>query len=101
MIPATHVRLGSQRERCIPLRCIAVGKPPFEAGRQSTCTMQFGVISQVAWLRIGVHVDYFIVHGPESMPPAYAAREIGSLAPDHSGGSASDEPLGPRKGCRT
>jgi len=34
------------------------------------------------------------------MPPAYAARETRPLAPDHSGGSASDVSLGLPSGCR-
>ena len=34
------------------------------------------------------------------MLPAYAAPEILPLAPDHSGGSASDVSLGLPSGCR-
>jgi hypothetical protein len=57
-------------------------------------------ISQFARLRIGVRLDYSVVHGPEFMPPAYAAPEIRPLAPDHSGGSASDVSLGPLSSYR-
>ena len=62
--------------------------------------MRFRVISHVARLLTGVDLDYSIVNGPASMPPAYAAPEIRPLAPDHSGGSASDGALGQPSGCR-
>src|SRR5487761_226456 len=74
----------------VALRCIAFGRPPFGSGRQGTCTMRVSAIPPFAPLRIGVHLDYSIVHGPESMPPAYAAPEIRPPSPDHSGGNASD-----------
>jgi hypothetical protein len=62
--------------------------------------MRFWVISQFPRLRIGIRLDYSIVHGSESTPPAYAASEIRPLAPDHSGDSASDGSLGPPSGYR-
>ena len=80
--------------------CIAFGRPLFGSGRLGTCTMRVSAISPFARLRIGVHLDYSIVHGPESVLPAYDAREIRPLAPDHSGGSASDGSLGPPSDCR-
>jgi hypothetical protein len=98
---------GTQQlySHCVPLRsvalwCIAIGRPSFGSDRQSTCTMRFWVISQLAQLRIGAHLDYSVMHGPESLPPAYAAPEMRPLAPDHSAGSASDVSLGPPSGCR-
>jgi hypothetical protein len=78
---------------------IAVGRFLFASGRQGTCTMRVSAISPFARLRIGIHLDYSIVYGPESMPPAYVAPEIGPLAPDHSGGTASDVSTGPSSGC--
>ena len=57
--------------------------------------MRFWVISPFARLRIGVHLEYSLIHGPESSPPAHAAPETQPLAPDHSGGSASDVSHGP------
>ena len=80
--------------RCIPLRFSAS-----LSGREDTCTMHFWVISQFPRLRIGIYLDYSIVHGPESVPPAYAARESRLLAPDHSGGSANDVSHGPPSSC--
>lgn len=62
--------------------------------------MRFRVISQYPRLRIGIYLDYSFVHGPESMPPAYAARETPPLAPGHSGGSANDVSDSPRSSCR-
>jgi hypothetical protein len=56
--------------------------------------MRVEAISQFARLRISIHLDYSIVHESGSKPPAYAAFEIRPLAPDHSGGSASDVSLG-------
>lgn len=43
--------------------------------------MHFWVISQFPRLRIGIYLAYSIVHGPESMPPAYASPEIRPLEP--------------------
>jgi len=45
--------------------CIAVGRPPFRSAEQSTCTMRFWVISQFSRLRISVHLDYSLLHGPD------------------------------------
>lgn len=89
--------------RLPPVRDVAFGcalvhssrKTSIGPDRQSTCTMRFWVISQLARLRIGVRLDYSLVHGPESMPPDYAATEIRPLAPDRNGGSANDASLGP------
>ena len=51
------------RRVCIPLR-FSVSL----SGREDTCTMRFWVISLFPRLRIGIYLDYSIVHGPESMP---------------------------------
>jgi hypothetical protein len=84
----------------VALWCTAFGRPPFGSGRQGTRPMRFWVISQFARLRIGDHLNYSLVRGSESMPPASAAPETWPLAPDHTGGNASDVSLGPRSGCR-
>jgi hypothetical protein len=84
----------------VALWCIAFGRPLFGSGRQDTCAMRVLAISQFARLRIGIPLDYSIVHGPDSMLPPYAAPGIRPLAPDHSGGSASDVSHGPPSGCR-
>ena len=91
---------GAATLHFVALWCIASGSHPLGSGREGACTMWVSAISQFVRLRIGIHSDYAIVHGPESMPPAYAAPEIRPLAPDHSGGIASDVSLDPSSGCR-
>lgn len=64
--------------------------------------MPVSAISPFAWLRIGIHFDYSIIHASESMPLAYAALETRPPAADHSGGSgsASGASLGQPSDCR-
>lgn len=88
----------TERVRYVAFSCTLVhrrGRPPFPSGRYGTCTTQFWVISQLARIRIGDSLDYSIARGPESMPPTCVVPEIRTLAPDHTGGSASDDSLGP------
>ena len=77
-----ETRMCTLARRCIPLRFGASRSDGIRrGGRQGTCTMRVLAISQFAQLRIGIPLDYSIVHGPESMPPAYAAPKFGRLHP--------------------
>jgi hypothetical protein len=48
----------------VALWCITVVIPAFRSRRQGTCTMRFGVISPFTRLRIGIPLDYSVIHGP-------------------------------------
>jgi hypothetical protein len=48
---------------------------------EGTCTRRFCVISQFARLRLGVHVDYYILHGHASIPrPKFGRSRPTTLA---------------------
>jgi hypothetical protein len=99
-VPATRRLTPSHH---VAIRCALVHRFRMTSnwtGGQRTCTLRLSAISQFARPRIRAHLDYSIVHGPESMPPTYAATGIQPLAPDRSGGSASDVLLGPLSGSR-
>jgi hypothetical protein len=74
------LRFGASRSE--DLRLDEVGKAP--APRESRPSRH------LRGYEFTIYVDYSIVRESESMLPAYAAPEIQPLAPDHSGGSASD-----------
>jgi hypothetical protein len=62
---SNHDAYQSATLHSVALWCIAVGRRQLGSGPRSACTRRFWVISRVAWLRIGVHLDYSLVHGPD------------------------------------